>query len=164
MARLMGMSVDVKGQIYELENEITIGRAADNTISIQSPSVSSHHCRVVRQDNDYVLQDNNSTNGTRVNSKEAKEVVLKHRDLLQAGSVEFMFQDEGAAGGEEAMPEADVEVTAGPTAAPASFANISPFGAKTRETRGLMFSVLLGTGIIAALAVAFFLFCFVTIG
>ncbi len=92
MAKLSGMSGDFKGREYPIEQgEITIGRKADNTILLDHPTISSHHCRILRNGDACVLQDLDSTNGTRVNSRDVKESALHHKDLIQMGSIEFLF-------------------------------------------------------------------------
>lgn len=159
MAVLIGMSGDVKGQTFELtQDETHIGRSEDNAIVINNPTVSAHHCTIFRRGDTYVLRDRDSTNGTRVNSKEIEEATLKPKDLIQVGSVEFMFDAEhGAAVETSAYAETRVEVAPGPVAAPPTFTNISPFGATPKESRGLwlMAIVVIAVSALIALAIAF---------
>lgn len=156
MASLIGMSSEVKGKTFALDREeVTIGRAKDNTIVIESPTVSGHHCSIRRDSNGFLLKDLESTNGTRLNSKEISEARLRPKDIIQIGSVEFLFDatpEEALVG--ETTAEAQVEVTAGPVGAPASFESISPFGARRTQssTLGLWVLILLGIAALALVA------------
>ena len=92
MAVLIGMSAEVKGQTHEIDNSgLTIGRSADNNVVIDNATVSGKHCVITLDGDTVVLKDLGSTNGTRVNSDEATETVLKPKDLVQVGSIEFLF-------------------------------------------------------------------------
>jgi diguanylate cyclase (GGDEF)-like protein len=58
------------GRKYDLYEEIiTIGRDPDNTIVLESDSVSRRHARIERVQTDRYLVDMNSTNGTYVNDQ-----------------------------------------------------------------------------------------------
>lgn len=164
MAVLIGMSGEIKGQSFEIKgNELTIGRSDDNGVVVNNPTVSGHHCSIVREGNRYTLHDRDSTNGTRLNSKEVSEAPLKPKDLVQVGSVEFMFDAENVEAVEtNAYAEAQVEVTTGPATAPASFSNISPFAAGRKESRGMWFLLIAVVGLLALLAVIFLFFKLVT--
>lgn len=160
MAKLSGMSGDFKGREYPIEQgEITIGRKADNMILLDHPTISSHHCRILRSGDSCVLQDLESTNGTRVNSRDVKEsAALHHKDLLQLGSIEFMFDAPELAAAGARYTDANAEMATGAMSAPQDFASISPFGAPPRERRGTWYFVLIITGSVALLALFFFFF------
>lgn len=153
MAVLIGMSAEVKGKNYDVDRDkVTIGRNATNLIVIEHPTVSGRHCQIVHAGNKYTLTDLGSTNGTRVNSREVTECDLHSKDLVQVGSVEFMF-DAADAEPEEprAFPKTQVEVTSGPASAPVSFGSISPFGARRRDNLLLWYILI---GVIGLLAIA----------
>jgi len=158
MALLVGMSEHVRGKTIEIGDEpVTIGRKPDNTVPIDNSTVSGHHCVVGKEADRFFLRDLGSTNGTRLNNKEAKQETLKPKDIIQIGSVEFMFD---ASPGEiihvEKGQTANVEVTPGPAAAPQSFGNISPFGARKSESKGLWFLLMAIVGLVALAAVVLF--------
>ncbi|HRT05541.1 MAG: FHA domain-containing protein [Opitutae bacterium] len=158
MAKLSGMSGDFKGREYPIEQgEITIGRKADNMILLDHPTISSHHCRILRSGDSCVLQDLDSTNGTRVNSRDVKESALHHKDLIQLGSIEFLFDAPELASSGARYTDADAEVATGTMSAPQDFASISPFGAPPKERRGVWYFALFAVGIVALVALAFFL-------
>ena len=159
MAKLIGMSGDFKGREYPIEQgEIAIGRKADNAILLDNPTISSHHCRILHNGDACVLQDLDSTNGTRVNSRDVKESALHHKDLLQLGSIEFMFDAPELATAGARYTDANAEMATGTMSAPQDFASISPFGAPPRERRGTWYFVLIITGAVALLTLFFFFF------
>ena len=160
MAVLIGMSAEVKGKNFEIDRDkVSIGRSSTNQISIEHATVSGRHCCIVHQGDRYVLTDLGSTNGTRVNSKEIKETELKPKDLVQIGSVEFMFDAEGAAAEDtHTFSQAQVEVTSGPPTAPISFGSISPFGARRRSNTALWYTVIIIIGLLALAGVVIFLY------
>lgn len=162
MAKLIGMSGDFKGREYPIEQgEIAIGRKADNAILLDHPTISSHHCRILHSGDTCVLQDLDSTNGTRVNSRDVKDTSLRHKDLIQMGSIEFLFDAPELASSGARYTDADAEVATVAMTAPQDFASISPFGAPPRERRGTWYFVLAITGAVALLAFFFFFFMLV---
>jgi predicted component of type VI protein secretion system len=166
MAALIGMSGDVKGKTFPIDHDaITIGRSKDNTIPIDNPTVSVHHCSILHDGDRYLLRDLESTNGTRLNSKEITESKLRPKDLLQVGSVEFLFDSEPMEAVEtHSYSEAHVEVAHGPTAAPESFANISPFGARHKESKGVWLLLIAVIGLLTLVVVVIFFVKLVTTG
>lgn len=162
MAKLIGMSGEFKGREFPIEDgEITIGRKADNIILLDNPAISSHHCRILRNGESCVLQDLDSTNGTRVNSRDIKESALKHKDLIQFGSIEFLFDAPDivdASGGGARYTDANAEMATAVMTAPQDFESISPFGAPPKERRGTWYFILIITGIVALVSLIFFLY------
>lgn len=70
MARLIMRRGPNMGMIYHLNGEIvTIGRGSKNDIIIHDNEISREHCRLVRDADDYLLEDLNSSNGTFVNAQ-----------------------------------------------------------------------------------------------
>ncbi len=92
MALIRGMSDPVKGKIFAMENQsMTVGRGNENKVCVPDPSVSINHCIIEREGDKYTVRDLNSTNGTRLNGENIKKTRLKPKDLIQVGSVDFMF-------------------------------------------------------------------------
>lgn len=69
-------------QLLLTADRITIGRAAENDIVLDDDMVSKHHCQIVRQNGDFILQDLNSANGTFANGG-----VVRGNHRLSAGDV-----------------------------------------------------------------------------
>lgn len=158
MASLIGMSGDVKGKTFPIDRDVlTIGRSKDNTIPIDNPTVSGHHCSITKDGEKFILRDMESTNGTRLNAKDVTEARLRPKDLVQVGSVEFMFDAEGIEAIEtHSYAETRVEVAPGPAAAPDSFDTISPFGARQRESKGIWFLLIAVFGLLALVVVVLY--------
>lgn len=75
--------------------EITIGRDAGNAVRLHDSSSSRVHCRIVYEGNQFVLRDNNSTNGTVCNRERITEHVLNFDDRIQVGDTELVFSCQG---------------------------------------------------------------------
>lgn len=94
-AAKFGLEIIDKGQNYELQDGsvipindyLTVGRSEDNMVILSDRYVSSHHLKIYMRNNEYVLEDLNSTNGTFVNDvKIASKVTLKKGDKIKVGS------------------------------------------------------------------------------
>ena len=154
MAVLIGMSAEVKGKNYDVvRDKTTIGRNSTNLIVIVHPTVSGRHCQITHAGKRYTLTDLGSTNGTRVNSREITECDLRPKDLVQVGSVEFMFDAEDAEVEDtRSFPQTHVEIAAGPASAPVSFGSISPCGARRRDNMMLWYILIGVIGLLAVVA------------
>ncbi|HEX6531168.1 MAG TPA: FHA domain-containing protein, partial [Nitrospira sp.] len=71
----------------------TIGRKGDNDLSIDDPTVSSRHAKIVRVQSVYFLEDLKSTNGTAVNGKPVDRAQLHDADVITIGKHRLIFQD-----------------------------------------------------------------------
>jgi two-component system cell cycle response regulator len=75
------------GERYTLDTErATIGRDLGNNIVLVDESVSRFHAKIERTARGFVLEDLDSTNGSRVNDDNIKSCLLKSGDQLQIGS------------------------------------------------------------------------------
>lgn len=75
------------GERYTLEaDRSTIGRDLGNSIVLVDESVSRFHAKIERTARGFVLEDLESTNGSRVNDDSIKSCLLKSGDQLQIGS------------------------------------------------------------------------------
>ncbi|MCL4422995.1 MAG: FHA domain-containing protein [Actinobacteria bacterium] len=77
----------LRGQIYEIGEEMTVGRAAGCGVSIDGDAfVSNLHARVFLKNGKPWIEDLGSTNGTFVNSRRvAVPTPLKKGDLVKLG-------------------------------------------------------------------------------
>ena len=67
-ARLVMSQGPQPGQTFVLDQDsLTLGRDPHNDISISDPQISRQHARIVRRDDQMVIEDVGSTNGTYVN-------------------------------------------------------------------------------------------------
>lgn len=84
MSFLRVYSGDALRDTIELTSDrFTIGRSKDNDLVLDSSGVSSHHATIVREDETYFVEDNNSTNGVFVNKARVQRSELKYWDEIQ---------------------------------------------------------------------------------
>ena len=80
------------GRRFELPgDELIIGRGADADIQIDRDSVSRRHARLYRRDNNWVVSDLQSTNGSYVNDMPIQEHSLHDGEFLKIGNAIFKF-------------------------------------------------------------------------
>ncbi len=78
------------GAVIPLNDELTIGRKADNLLILGDKYVSSKHARIFIKNTDYVLHDLGSTNGTLKNNKKVTDKVgIKKGDEIKIGTSIF---------------------------------------------------------------------------
>lgn len=97
--KLFILSEQMRGASFSLTlDKYSIGRADDCDVCIADPTISGHHCTILKLDDDesYALRDDGSTNGTKVNDQKLEPgdtVKLNNGDILQVGGVEILFDD-----------------------------------------------------------------------
>jgi pSer/pThr/pTyr-binding forkhead associated (FHA) protein len=78
---------EAAGTRHPLSDEITVGRAAGCTITLDDHYVSQLHARIFRKDDVLFVEDLGSTNGTYVNGQKLTgTVVVKRGDMVRIGS------------------------------------------------------------------------------
>jgi len=90
---LVTFSNDEYGQdfkIYAGKNKIGSGAGSD--IVINDPSISAEHTTILFRENDFLIKDNFSTNGTKINGVTVDEGKLKEGDELKLGNTIFKFK------------------------------------------------------------------------
>lgn len=75
-----------------LRSPTRLGRLADNDIVLDDRRVSRHHAEVREQGGRWVVRDTGSTNGTAVNGKVIREVILKPGDTISLGGLEVKWE------------------------------------------------------------------------
>ncbi|MBF0539660.1 MAG: FHA domain-containing protein [Nitrospirae bacterium] len=81
--------------------KLSIDATAYNDISFDDKTVSRHHAKIFKKDNQYYIEDLRSKNHTYVNDQEIKRVPLRHGDLISIGLNTLLFEEER---NEEPMP------------------------------------------------------------
>jgi pSer/pThr/pTyr-binding forkhead associated (FHA) protein len=77
-----------KGGIIPISGEITIGRRDNNLLVLNDKFVSGNHARIFIKNTDFMLEDLESTNGTKVNDERIEgKVILRVGDEIEIGSV-----------------------------------------------------------------------------
>ena len=90
--KLTILSEQLRGKTFELNKDLhTVGRIEERDICIMDPTISTYHCSFIKSGNTYILKDNNSTNGTRVNNVPITEQELQNSDIIQMGDVEMLY-------------------------------------------------------------------------
>ncbi len=78
---------------YSLDDKrITIGRGSSNNIVLDDETVSGEHA-AIQSDNETVITDLRSTNGTFLNGSSISKEPLKHGDVLKIGGYLLTFID-----------------------------------------------------------------------
>jgi subfamily B ATP-binding cassette protein MsbA len=91
-ARLTVQEGAQKGHTAAIAGGVTtIGRLVLNDVHLQDNGVSRRHCRIVWDQDAYVLEDLGSSNGTRVNGSRTDRARLRDGDLIQVGAHVLLF-------------------------------------------------------------------------
>jgi uncharacterized RDD family membrane protein YckC len=106
-----------KKEIPIVSRVISIGRDPSNDLVLSDSMVSRRHAILEHRENQYILRDNNSSNGTMVNGDRVdSEKPLRDGDLVAIGSSRLLFQlDETA---EASIPAAALSGRGGYAPAP----------------------------------------------
>ena len=90
--RLIILAGSLKGTTFTLsEAETSVGREPGNSLQLDDPSVSRHHCLIKRDDDVFKVMDLESFNGTFVNDVPVKEQRLNHGDRITIGDIFVVF-------------------------------------------------------------------------
>ena len=73
------------------KKRVTIGRTPDNDIVLDNRGVSRRHAQIEFSDNQALIIDNESLNGTFVNSRRVSEEVLKDNDAIAIGKFMLVY-------------------------------------------------------------------------
>ena len=132
--RIIVLSEQLRGQSFDLTAErYTVGRHEDCSVCLPDPTISSHHCTLVRTESGaYELQDEGSTNGTRVNGVRVKTQKLVNSDIVQVGAIEMLFDsdEKGDSGTASTQTGINLQSSAGTTTI-SEVPNFSPFGSRS---------------------------------
>jgi pSer/pThr/pTyr-binding forkhead associated (FHA) protein len=81
-----------KGRIFrDLSTPVTIGREEGNTLRLNDERVSRFHAKVQQDQDDLILTDLESTNGTRVNSNLVQIHRLRFGDFVSIGRTTLLY-------------------------------------------------------------------------
>ncbi|HJW14451.1 MAG TPA: adenylate/guanylate cyclase domain-containing protein, partial [Thermoanaerobaculia bacterium] len=88
---------DGRPQVFNLtRDEATIGRSNDNDIILNDFSVSRRHATLRKEDGGWVIHDNQSTNGVRINEKLVSAAPVGDGDCAAVGTFLLRFREEAA--------------------------------------------------------------------
>jgi adenylate cyclase len=95
---------DGRSQVFNLvEDEASIGRSTDNDIVLNDFSVSRRHAYLRREKGVWVLHDNQSTNGIRVNDRQVPRAAVADGDNATIGTFQLRFQEEAETSSKRAV-------------------------------------------------------------
>lgn len=78
---------------FSLDRKVVrLGRAGDNDLVIETPSVSSYHCEMHRIEGGYVLKDSDSTNGIKLDGTRMEVIDLVNDCEVHVGDAELDFE------------------------------------------------------------------------
>lgn len=69
---------------------LSIGRTSDNQIVVNDPLASRKHARLISTSEGLVVEDLGSANGTFVNGHRQQRTVLRERDIVTIGNIDFV--------------------------------------------------------------------------
>ena len=76
----------------EIHNNTTIGRDISNEIVLASSYISKYHCKLTKKDDQWLVSDLQSTNGTFLNEEKiTRTTILRDKDLIMFGSADFTY-------------------------------------------------------------------------
>ncbi len=156
------------GADYPLDQaQVTVGRAADNPVSIPDVSVSRRHVKLTRQgDEGFVVEDLGSGNGTKVNDVRADgSALVRHGDEISIGDTVLQLVEVGVPvvkkrargprppSGATASPTAPTQAEQGkvPPPRPAPAGGLDPKRKRLYLVAGTVFGLLLLLVVVAKL-------------
>jgi pSer/pThr/pTyr-binding forkhead associated (FHA) protein len=81
-----------KGRVFrELTVPLTIGREEGNILRLNDERVSRYHAKIQFDNDDYIITDLESTNGTKVNGEDIQLRILRFGDLITVGRSTLLF-------------------------------------------------------------------------
>jgi adenylate cyclase len=115
-----------RSEVFDVRKDITaIGRAADNDIVLNDFSVSRRHALLKKEDDGWVLYDNQSTNGVKIDGRAVPRAVVADGDEALIGTFVLRFRE-----------EADVSLSKGARLLDSTSTRIRPI-AEVNEDYGL---------------------------
>ena len=104
-----------QGTRFELADPILrLGRDASNLIQIHDTEVSRHHAEFRRSDDDFMLADLDSSNGTFVNGQRVRSHRLASGDQIQIGATLMLYTGPPGEGGEDLVQSVNIAAAALP--------------------------------------------------
>lgn len=85
-----GQSGPPVGKVFPLNPVTIMGRSMECDIALNDTFLSTQHARLELRDDEWVLEDMNSTNGTFVNGFEVRDATsIKNGDIIRIGRIEL---------------------------------------------------------------------------
>jgi hypothetical protein len=82
------------GTVFEIDDEVILGRAPTSDVQIEDSFASSAHARIFPRDQSMYIEDLGSTNGTYLNERQLQAVEeLRPEDTIRIGETEYRYQE-----------------------------------------------------------------------
>ncbi len=108
LPKLIAISSGLRGKVVELREGATLlGRDPSNDICVPLGSASRKHCEISVREDECIVRDLESLNGTFVNGVPVHERLLAHGDQVEIGEAAFLFSLEPEPGAVPEEPEPD---------------------------------------------------------
>lgn len=102
------------------KDAVAIGRHPESDLLIDNPAVSGRHCRVVKENGAFFVEDLDSTNGTFLRGLEITKAPLRHQDEFAVAKHTVLFLDADAPAAPPAPAPVSTDATVIMTAPPAT--------------------------------------------
>ena len=113
MNRLYMIKGPLQGHAFDLKDPVTmIGRASDNDIQLDDPSVSRKHAKIFVKDDKFFLEDLNSQNGTLINGQAAtpfEDLELRQGLSIALGNILFILGQKNST--KESFPQSAIDLS-----------------------------------------------------
>ena len=93
------------------KDTITIGRNNNCDIQINNLGVSKKHATITRQDDNYYIEDLNSTNGTLLNNEPVTRAGLSGKDVITVGKHTIFVSVKKCQNATQGMTEATIKIS-----------------------------------------------------
>lgn len=93
--RLAAITGPLKGTVFAVIEDVSIGRDTSNQICLSSALVSRRHCTIRSRNGKFEIADLESYNGTQINGVSITAGALEHGDQITIGDSRFIFLIEG---------------------------------------------------------------------
>jgi outer membrane murein-binding lipoprotein Lpp len=88
--------IEHSGEVIRLTGSmLTLGRTAENDISLHSKMVSRHHARLLIGPTGIIVEDAGSTNGCFVNGEQVRHHLMHDNDVLELGDLRYRLRQRG---------------------------------------------------------------------
>jgi hypothetical protein len=81
-------------RIHLGKEEIVMGRGDNCTVKLPITNVSRLHARIFLENEEYIIEDLNSTNGTFVNNVRISRCIMRNNDQVKIGAARILFTHE----------------------------------------------------------------------
>lgn len=90
--RLTAIAGRLRGSVFTIEDlPVVIGRETAATLCVADASISRRHSRIEKDNDQFVILDLDSLNGTFINDVPVKRRILAHGDRVRIGDSQFLF-------------------------------------------------------------------------